>query len=62
MSKNRPRPTPREIEFFHPPYQPRLAELREDLRMRSSLEDFERAAKALVRPVRVRYVSLSFTS
>ena len=54
--KNRPRATPREIEIVHPSYQPSRAELREDLRMGSSLEDFERAAKALVRPVKMRYV------
>ena len=41
----------------HPSYQPSRAELREDLRMGSSPEDFERAAKALVRPVTVRYIT-----
>lgn len=36
---------------------PGRAELRDELRIGSSLDDFERAAKALVRPVSVRYVS-----
>lgn len=55
--KNRPKSTPREIEVLHPSYQPSRAELRDDLRTGSSLDDFERAAKVLVRPVRVSYVS-----
>ena len=55
--KNRPTSTLRQIEVGHPSYQPSRAELREDLRIGSSFDDFERAAKALVRPVRVRYVS-----
>ncbi len=48
LAENRPKSTPREIEVVHPSYQPSRAELR---------DDFERAAKALVRPVSVRYVS-----
>ena len=55
--KNRPKSTPREIEVLHPSYQPSRAELLDDLRTVSSLDDFERAAKVLVRPVRVSYVS-----
>ena len=47
---------PLEIELVHPSYQPSRAELREDLRMGSTWDDFERAAKALVRPVKVRYI------
>lgn len=57
LAENRPKCTPREIEVVHPSYQPSRAELREDLRIGSSLDDFERAPKALVRPVRVRCVS-----
>ncbi|MDE0626299.1 MAG: hypothetical protein OXH99_07870 [Bryobacterales bacterium] len=45
-----------EVKIVHPSYQPSRAELREDLRMGSSWDDFETAAKALVRPARVRYV------
>ena len=55
--KNRPKSTLRQIEVVHPSYQPSRAELRDDLRTVSSLDDFERAAKVLVRPVRVSYVS-----
>ena len=47
---------PPEVRIVHPSYQPSRAELREDLRMGSTWEDFEKAAKALVRPARVRYV------
>ena len=50
------KPEPPEVEIVHPSYQPSRAELREDLRMGSSMEDFERAARALVRPVKVRYI------
>lgn len=46
----------REIEIVHPSYQPSRAELREDLRMGSTRKAFERTAKALVRPVKVRYI------
>ena len=50
------KPDPPTVELVHPSYQPNRAELREDLRMGSTWEDFERAAKALVRPVKVRYI------
>ena len=50
------KPARRTLELVHPSYQPSAAELREDLRMGSTWEDFERAAKALVRPVKVRYI------
>ena len=51
-----PKPDPPEVEIVHPSYQPSRAELREDLRMGSTWEDFERAAQALVRPVSIRYI------
>ncbi|MDE0126433.1 MAG: hypothetical protein OXN97_17835 [Bryobacterales bacterium] len=50
------KPEPRDVKIVHPSYQPNRAELREDLRMGSRWDDFEQAAKALVRPARVRYV------
>ena len=49
----------RTVELAHSSYQPSRAELREDLRLGSTWEDFERAAKALVRPVKVRYIKRS---
>jgi hypothetical protein len=49
----------RPVELAHSSYQPSRAELREDLRLGSTWEDFERAAKALVRPVKVRYIKRS---
>ena len=53
---NQPKSESTPVEIVHPSYQPNRAELREDLRMGSTWEDFERAAKALVRPVNVRYI------
>ena len=47
---------PREIELVHPSYQPSRAQLWKDLRMESTWDHFGRAAKALVRPVKVRYI------
>ncbi len=48
----------REIEIGHPSYKPSRAELEEDLRLGavSTMEEFERAARALVQPVSVTYV------
>ena len=53
MKTGKTSPKPREVEIFHPSYQPRAAELREDLRINAT---FEETVKALVRPVRIRYV------
>ena len=50
------KPEPREVKIVHPSYQPNRAELSEDLRMGSTWDDFQRVAKALVRPVKVRYI------
>ncbi len=49
---------PREIEIVHPSYAPSREELEEDLRLGSvsTMEEFERAARALVQPVNVTYV------
>ena len=44
---------PRDVNIVHPSYQPNWAELREDLRVDAT---FEELAKAVVRPVKVRYV------
>ncbi len=51
MPKNPPK-TP-VVEVPHTDYQPTAKELREDLRLKGTLED---AVKALVRPVTVRKV------
>ena len=51
----KPSPTaPPIVEVVRPSYQPSKAELEEDMRVNAS---FEEAVKALVRPVRLRYVS-----
>ena len=44
------------IQVPHHSYQPSRAELRKDLRLKGSFQD---AIKALVRPVKVRYVKPS---
>ena len=49
----RRKPQPRVVEIVHPSCQPSRAELPEDFRTGSAWEDFERAAKTLVRPVKV---------
>ena len=53
MKTGKTPPKPREVEIIHPSYQPSAAELREDLRINAT---FEEAVKALVRPVKIRYV------
>ena len=53
MKTGKTPPKPREVEIIHPAYQPSAVELREDLRINAT---FEEAVKALVRPVRIRYV------
>ena len=54
MSTKPSTPTERPIvEVVHPSYQPSKAELEEDMRVNAS---FEEAIKALVRPVRLRYI------
>ena len=45
---------PREVEVVHPSYQPSKAELEADMRVDAT---FEEAVQALVRPVRIRYIS-----
>ncbi len=50
MNKNS---KPRTVDIVHPSYQPNAKELAEDLRLEGT---FEEAIKALVRPVRARYV------
>jgi hypothetical protein len=46
-------PEPRIIELPHHSYQPSVAELNEDMRVDAS---FEELVKAVLQPVRVRYV------
>ena len=41
------------VEVVHPSYQPSKAELEEDMRVNAT---FDEAVKALVRPVRLRYI------
>ncbi len=53
MPKETKQPEPRIVDVVDPSYQPSRAELREDLRLKGTFED---AIKALVRPVKVRYV------
>ncbi len=53
MKKGKAPPKPRDVEIIHPSYQPSAAELREDLRINAT---FEEAVKALVQPVKIRYV------
>ena len=53
MAKEQKQPQPREVEIIHPSYQPSRAELREDLRINAT---FEELAKAVVQPVKVRYI------
>jgi len=56
-AKGRPapvvRPNAREVEIVRPDYQPRAAELEEDVRVDAS---FDEAVEALTKPVRIRYV------
>ena len=47
------RPVPREVEVVHPSYQPSRAEFEADTRVDAT---FKEAIRALVRPVRVRYI------
>ena len=47
-------PKPREVEIVNPSYQPSKSELEEDVRVNAT---FDKAVKALVKPVRTRYVS-----
>ena len=47
------RPATREIEIVHPDYQPSRAELEADARVDATLEE---AVRALVSPVRIRYI------
>ncbi len=44
---------PREVEIVNPKYQPSKAELEEDMRVKASFTD---AIKALVQPVKIRYI------
>ena len=53
MPKETKQPQPRTVDVVDPSYQPTRAELREDLRLKGAFED---AIKALVRPVKLRYV------
>ena len=53
MPKEPKKPQPRTIDVVDPSYQPSSAELREDLRINATFEDL---TKAVVQPVKVRYV------
>ena len=53
MAKEPKQPQPRTIDVVDPSYQPSRAELREDLRISAT---FEELTKAVVQPVKVRYV------
>lgn len=55
MKRASKRLEPRTLELVHPSYQPSRSELREDLRMGSTWEDFARIAKALVHSMKERY-------
>ena len=48
------KPKPREVEIVHASYQPSRAELREDLRVNAT---FKELAKAVVQPVKVRWIN-----
>ena len=48
------RPEPRKINLIDPSYQPSRKELREDLRVNAT---FEELTAAVVRPVKIRYVT-----
>lgn len=54
MAMNPKRTATPEVEVVHPSYQPSKAELEADTRVDAT---FEEAVQALVRPVRVRYIS-----
>ena len=54
MAMNPKRPVPREVEIVRHGYQPSKAELEADTRVDAT---FEEAVQALVRPVRIRYIS-----
>ena len=47
-------PKPREVELTHHSYQPSRAELREDHRVDVT---FEEVVEAVLRPVKIRYVT-----
>lgn len=51
--KETERPQPRTLDVVDPSYQPSRAELRENLRINTT---FEELTKAVVQPVKVRYV------
>ena len=53
MPKETKQPQPRTVDVVDPSYQPSRSELREDLRINAT---FEELAKAVVQPVKVRYV------
>ena len=53
MPKETKQPQPRTVDVVDPTYQPSRAELREDLRLKGT---FQGAIKALVQPVKMRYV------
>ena len=53
MPKDAKKPQPRTIEVVDPSYQPSRAVLRQDLRINAT---FEELTKAVVQPVKVRYV------
>ncbi len=46
-------PEPREVEIVHPSYQPNTKELHEDVRVDAT---FKEVVKAVLRPVRIRYI------
>ena len=47
------KPQTRTVDIVHPSYQPNREQLREDLRVDAT---FEKLAKSVVQPVKVRYV------
>ena len=53
MAKKPKQPQTRTVDVVHPSYQPNREQLREDLRVTAT---FEELSKAVVQPVKVRYV------
>ena len=53
MAKKPKQPQTRTVDVVDPSYQPSRSELREDLRVDAT---FEELSKAVVQPVKVRYV------
>ena len=53
MAKKPKQPQTRMVDVVHPSYQPNREQLRKDLRVNAT---FEELSKAVVQPVKVRYV------